>query len=100
MTLAKLAGSARSNAVMNAAEGDLEQSSSQLFENPRPAGYTTQTRSQFGGIPVHTLIDSGAGANVIPAEVAVVLLRYFQSQLRAGKLNTDSSTYPLVGVEK
>ena len=97
MTLAKLAESARTNAVMSASDGDLEQSSYQLFENPRPAGYTTQTRLHVGGIPVHTLIDSGASANVI---LAVVLLAYFQSRLRAGKRHKNSPSYPLVGVEK
>ena len=74
MTLAKLVENARNNAMVIATEGDLEQSSYRLFEHPRPAGYITQTRPHFGGIPVRTLIDSGASANVILEEVAVVLL--------------------------
>ena len=85
---------------MTATEFDLEQCSYKLFEYPRPTGYITQPRLHFGGIPVHTLIDSGASANVIPDEVAVVLLGYFQSQVRAGKLDERSPNYSLVGVEK
>ena len=100
MTLGQLAETARKNAVMSSSDCDLEQSSYDLYENARPAGYTTQTRLYFGGIPVHTLIDSGASANVIPEEVAVVLLGYFQSLVREGKLKKNSPSYPLVAVEK
>ena len=100
MPLGQLAETARNNSVMSMSDCDLEQSSYELYENPRPAGYTTQTRLHFGGIPVHTLIDSGASADVIPEEVAVVLLGYFQSQVREGKLKKNSPSYPLVAVER
>ena len=85
---------------MTSSEGKLEQYGCDVYDDPRPAGYTTNSRLHFGGIAVHTLIDSGATANVISEEVAELLLGFIQSRVREGVLSENASNFPLISVEK
>ena len=49
---------------------------------------------------VHTLLDSGATANVMPEEVATMLLSYVYDKVETGVLREDDRLFPIAGIER
>ena len=58
----------------------------------RPAGYQAMTRLWFGGLPVQTLLDSGATVSAIPEEVACLIISRVLERVESGELKVSDAS--------
>jgi hypothetical protein len=79
---------------------DLSPEELNVYQDPRPAGYTAQTLLSFGGKPVQTLLDYGAIACEIPEEVACLIISYVLEQTKLGKMSPSDRLYPITSLER